>query len=162
MPKPPPPKPLDTKSLAPLIRQAKKLARAYYAKTGRPLGITGEIAEYEACRLLKLCPAPVRTSGYDATRTVGRRTQRVQVKGRVRLPGSNRSQRVGSIGLAHKWDSAVLVMLDDRFEPTEILEATRSSITRALSKPGSRARNERGQLNVSQFRAIARPVWKAS
>jgi hypothetical protein len=35
-----------------LIGAAKKIARRYRDLTGRPLGITGEVAEYEACRLL--------------------------------------------------------------------------------------------------------------
>ena len=33
-----------------ILRQAKKLAQEYRALTGKPLGITGEVAEYEAAR----------------------------------------------------------------------------------------------------------------
>src|SRR5438874_1729828 len=35
-----------------LLQRAKLLAKEYYQLTGRPLGVTGEIAEYEAVRLL--------------------------------------------------------------------------------------------------------------
>jgi hypothetical protein len=39
---------IDPKQLALIIAEAKKVAIEYYKATGRPLGITGEIAEYEA------------------------------------------------------------------------------------------------------------------
>lgn len=37
-----------------VIREVKPLAREYYRLTGRPLGVTAEIAEQEAARILKL------------------------------------------------------------------------------------------------------------
>jgi hypothetical protein len=37
-----------------ILDQAKRLAREYYALTLKPLGITGEVAEYEAARILQL------------------------------------------------------------------------------------------------------------
>jgi len=36
------------------LSQAKQIAQRYRALTGKPLGITGEVAEYEAARLLDL------------------------------------------------------------------------------------------------------------
>jgi hypothetical protein len=50
------------------LADAKRIAKLYYALTGRPLGITGEIAEYQAIPLLRLALAPVRQPGYDAER----------------------------------------------------------------------------------------------
>lgn len=35
-----------------LLKEAKLLAREYYSLTGKPLGVTGEVAEYEAGRIL--------------------------------------------------------------------------------------------------------------
>jgi hypothetical protein len=35
-----------------LLAEAKRLAKEYRALTGRPLGVTGEVAEYEVARLL--------------------------------------------------------------------------------------------------------------
>jgi NADPH:quinone reductase-like Zn-dependent oxidoreductase len=49
-----------------LLGEVKQLAREYYELTGRPLGVTGEIAEYEAARLLNIKLASVRQQGYDA------------------------------------------------------------------------------------------------
>ena len=37
-----------------LLGEAKRIAKEYQELTGKPLGITGEIAEYEAARLLGL------------------------------------------------------------------------------------------------------------
>lgn len=34
-----------------ILRDAKVLARRYYHLTGKPLGVTGEVAEYEAARI---------------------------------------------------------------------------------------------------------------
>ena len=55
--------------LAQLAVEAKRVARRYYELTGKPLGVTGEIAELEAARLLNLRLANARQSGWDATGT---------------------------------------------------------------------------------------------
>jgi hypothetical protein len=49
-----------------ILRDAKKLAQEYRTLTGKPLGITGEVAEYEAARLLGVQLTPARQAGYDA------------------------------------------------------------------------------------------------
>lgn len=143
-----------------IINAVKKLAIQYYKETGKPLGVTGEIAEWEAARLLglKLCAA--REAGYDALRLRGKGPQKVQIKGRRTLETSKPGQRVGAIRLKHKWDSVVLIQLDEMYEPVIIYEALRSNIKKALTAPGSKARNLRGALSVSKFRSIAREVWK--
>jgi hypothetical protein len=151
---------VDPAAIADLIEQAKRLAKEYRKRTGRPLGITGEVAEYEACRLLGLCLAPVRQKGYDAVRTTPNGVRRVQVKGRVLLPGAKPGQRLSKINLKHDWDAAIVVVLDEDFEPTIIYEAERDAIVAALVAPGSKSRNERGQLGLSKFKSIARVVWK--
>jgi hypothetical protein len=63
-----------TQELVDILRTAKHLAKRYRALTGRPLGLTGEIGEYEAIRLLGLTPAVVRQAGFDATRSQHGRT----------------------------------------------------------------------------------------
>ena len=53
-------------------------------------------------------------------------------------------------------------------EPTEdfdalaIYEADRPEIEASLKAPGSKARNERGALSVSKFKAIGKLVWRRS
>ncbi len=142
-----------------MLREVKVLAREYYELTGRPLGVTAEIAEYEAARLLGLTLSPARQAGYDAIRAAGDGEQQLQIKGRCILPGSKPGQRVGAIDLTKQWDAVLLVLLDDKFTPTAIYEADRSTVTQALMTPGSRARNERGQLSIAKFRAIGQKVW---
>ena len=147
------------KKLTKVLRQVRDLAVEYYELTGKPLGVTGEIAEYEAARLLGLELAEARQSGFDASRRVGSRTQRVEIKGRRVVGALKPGSRVGAIRLDRVWDVVLLVLLDEQFRPTEILEAKRGPIERELTRPGSKARNERGQLSVSQFRRAAKRVW---
>jgi hypothetical protein len=146
-----------------LLKEAKLLAQEYYELTAKPLGITGEVAEYEAARILPGVElSPPRQTGYDATRRVGRRRQKLQIKGRCYPAGDRRSQRISKIRLDKDWDYVLLVLLDEHFEATAIYEAERPAVSAALLAPGSKARNERGQLSVSKFKAIGRRVWPAA
>jgi hypothetical protein len=150
----------STERLVELLREVKQLAREYDELTDKPLGVTGEIAEYEAASILKLELSPARQSGYDAIRDIDGRTERLQIKGRRLTSTSKLSQRVGSINLKRAWDAVILVLLDEHYEPTAIYEADRTAVTAALLKPGSKARNERGSLAVSQFKAIGSRIWQ--
>jgi hypothetical protein len=147
---------LDIVAVGKLIKQVKAIAKKYRNLTGRPLGITGEVAEYEAARLLNLHLSDARQAGYDATRSDG---ARIQIKGRVRFETSKPGQRIGRIRLDHEWDTVMLVLLDEDFMPVEIYEAPRIKIEAALTAPGSRARNERGALGVNKFKSIAELIW---
>lgn len=142
-----------------LLAKAKRIAREYREVTGRPLGIAGEVAEYEAASILGLQLADARQAGYDAIWRRRGRKDRVQIKGRCTLDGSKRSQRVGSIGLSKDWDVVLLVLMDGNFDTLEIHEAGREAIEKALSAPGSKARNERGSLAVSKFKSLGRKIW---
>ena len=145
--------------LVEILSLAKEIAKRYRALTGRPLGITGEIGEYEAVRLLGLKPAVVREAGFDATRLQDGRHERLQIKTRCLLPGCKPGQRIGRIELLKPWDFVLLVLLNEDFEATSIYEADRTAVEGALMKPGSKARNERGALGVSKFRAIGQKIW---
>jgi hypothetical protein len=149
---------LNLDEVGEIIRAAKSVARRYRHLTGRPLGITGEVAEYEAARLLSLELATVRQAGFDAIRREGANIDRLQVKGRCVI-SNNPGQRLGRIQLDKEWDGVVLVLLDAELEPTEIYEARRPEIMQALTTPGSKARNERGALSVSKFKSIGKLVW---
>jgi hypothetical protein len=151
---------LNLEAVGKIIAAAKKIAREYRRLTGRPIGLTGEVAEFEAARLLGLELAAVRQAGYDAIRRRGSAVQRLQVKGRCIL-SSNPGQRLGRIDLSKEWDGVLLVLLSPDLEPTAIYDADRRDIERALLAPGSKARNERGALSVSKFRSIGRKVWAA-
>lgn len=148
----------STRELEEILRRTKELAIRYYDLTGRPLGVTGEVAEYEAVRRLGLELAPVREAGYDAIRMIGSRKQKIQIKGRC-VMSDKPGQRVGSIDVKKPWDSVMLVLLDRAYEATAIYEAPRRKVEEVLSAPGSKARNERGAMSISKFRSIAKEVW---
>lgn len=143
-----------------ILSEVKALAREYRQLTGKPLGITGEIAEYEAARILGVELMAARQAGYDATEVANDTTRRLQVKGRCLLDGSKRSQRLGAIRLEKEWDAVLMVLLNKSFDAIEIYEAERPAITAALTAPGSRARNERGELTVSTFKSIGALRWR--
>lgn len=142
-----------------ILAQAKRLALEYRAVTGKPLGITGEVAEFEAARILGLELTAARQAGYDAVEHVNGTVRRLQIKGRCLLPGCKPGQRLGSIDTQKEWDAVLMVLLDENFDATAIYEADRAAVLVALLHPGSRARNERGALAVSQFKAIGRCRW---
>jgi hypothetical protein len=142
-----------------ILEDIRRLAAEYYRETGKPLGITGEIAEFEAARILGLRLCEARQAGYDARWDSPSGPRRVQIKGRC-IPDSSRpGQHLGRIGLDKEWDSVILVLLDREFRPTVIYEAERAAIEVALRAPGSRARNERGSLTISRFKALGKRLW---
>jgi len=143
-----------------VLSECKKLAQEYYALTGKPLGITGEVAEYEAAHILDLELTEARQAGYDAIEGSGNSKRYLQIKGRCLLPNCKPGQRIGSINVKKDWDAVLLVLLDEHFEATEIFEADRTVLLKALSNPGSKARNERGQLAVSTFKKLGRRRWQ--
>jgi len=148
------------KRIVAILSEAKKLAQEYRELTGRPLGLTGEVAEYEAARLLKLELAPARTAGYDAIRKADGR--RFQIKGRCILPGAKPGQRIGKIDVRKDFDAVLLVLMDKNLNAFAIYEADRAPVIDALMAPGSRARNERGALGVNRFKSISQLVWRQS
>lgn len=150
--------PPSASELNDILCRTRDLAIRYYELTGRPLGVTGEVAECEAARLLNLELSAVREAGYDAIRLKSGRRQKIQIKGRCVL-NNNPGQRVGSIDTKKPWDLVMLVLLDRSYEPTEIYEAPRKKVIEALERPGSKARNERGSMSISQFKSIAKQVW---
>lgn len=151
---------MTTGRIVEILGEAKKLAREYRALSGKPLGVTGEVAEYEASVHLGVELAVARKAGYDATEVRDGVERRLQIKGRCVLEDSKRGQRVGSIDVTKPWDAVLLVLLDSNFDATHIFEAERAAVVAALQAPGSKARNERGALSVSKFRAIGTLRWK--
>lgn len=53
-----------------ILAQVKRLAQEYRAATCKPLGITGEVAEFEAARILNLELTRAWQVGYDAVENV--------------------------------------------------------------------------------------------
>jgi len=147
-------------TLKELLRHAKELAVRYYELTGKPLGVTGEIAEYEASEKLGLVLAPPRTGGFDVYRRQGDFVERFQVKGLAVSTDNRYRGRVPKINCNGAFEAVLLVLLDrSSFEAIEIWRAEREPVISRLTAPGSKARNERGSMGIRQFRSIARCVW---
>src|SRR3989344_2008494 len=146
--------------IAEVLADAKSLARKYRKLTGKPLGITGEVAEFSAAQILGLELAEARQSGYDAIRKENGKVTKIQIKGRCIPANAKPGQRLGSIQLDKERDTVLLVLMDEDFEVLSMYEAARKEIEKALLAPGSKARNERGALAVSKFKAIGHEVWK--
>lgn len=150
----------EDEAILAVLGEAKRLAQEYRRLTGKPLGITGEVAEYEAARILGVELTAARQAGYDAVERTSGGTRRLQIKGRCLLDNCKPGQRLGSIRVEKEWDAVLMVLLDENFDATEIFEAERSAIVSVLAAPGSRARNERGAMAVSKFKAIGKLRWR--
>jgi len=119
-----------------ILATVKPLAAEYYRLTGKPLGVTGEVAEYVAAQTLGLELVPPRTAGYDALRG----TERIQIKGRAYGKDAKPGQRISRIKLDAPCDTVLLVLLDNStLEPREMWEAPFPCVVTCLSRPGSKA-----------------------
>ncbi len=151
---------LSVYSVDKLIAQARLLATEYRRTTGRPLaGISGEISQYDAARLLDLELRPGESSGYDAIGRGRRAGRRVQIKARAIFDQGKSGQRIGQIRIDQDWDSVVLVLMDENFEPFEIYEAERGDLVAALNEGAGSSRSKRGAMSVAKFKAVGRLAW---
>lgn len=143
-----------------LISEARRLAAEFRRTTGKPLpGVSGEIAEHDAARLLDLELCKEKPGGYDAVGRGSRDGKRVQIKGRVIFDEDKSGQRIGQLKLEQDWDSVMLVIMDENYEACEIYEAERDDIFAALDETAGSARKKRGAMTVARFKIISRPVW---
>ncbi len=141
-----------------LISQARRLAAEYRRSMGKPLpGISNEIANHDAIRLLQLQPADAAVGGFDAI-DPARQGKKIQIKSRTIFEESKSGQRIGQIKVDKEWDSLVLVLMDEDYEPYEIYEAEREELLEYIDKSSS-GRVKRGALSVARFKIIGSLVW---
>lgn len=141
-----------------LISQARQLAADYRRTMGKPLpGVSNEIAQHDAMRLLQLVPAKADAGGHDAL-DPARENKRIQIKSRTIFDDNVGSQRIGQIKIDQVWDSVVLVLMDEDYEPFEIYEVDRDELLEFVDKSSS-SRAKRGVLSVARFRVIGRLAW---
>ena len=95
-----------------LVHVSKALASRYYLLTGKPLGVTGEVAEVEAAEKLDLRLAEVRTAFYDADKDVLGTSECFQIKGRAVDPDDRYRGRTPSIKCDGEFEHVLLVLLD--------------------------------------------------
>ncbi|MDX2225273.1 MAG: helix-turn-helix transcriptional regulator [Rhodospirillaceae bacterium] len=143
-----------SKTIRQILEEVRKLARAYYRQTGKPLGVTGELGEYLAAKHLRLTLERARTAGFDAKDMRGRR---VSIKARV-LPNPRKvgGQRIGALKFNQDWDDVILVIMDRSLEPHAMYRAGRNRLESAFES------DPRHDPKVAEFVRIGRRVWSAS
>jgi hypothetical protein len=140
-----------------LIAQARQLAADYRRTMGKPLpGISSEIAEHDAVRLLQLEGPSGNEAGWDAVDPESGR--RVQIKSRTIFDESKAGARIGQLKMNQDWDAVLLVLMDENYEPYEIYEALREDLEEVLDGAGSN-RSKRGAMSVARFKVIGELVW---
>ena len=95
--------------------------------------------------------------GYDAV-DPSRHDKRIQIKTRTIFDETKTGQRIGQIRVEQPWDSLLLVLMDEEYEPYEIYEAERDELLEFMDKSSS-SRVKRGALSVARFKIIGRLVW---
>jgi len=144
-------------SIDKLITETRRLAAEFRRSTGQSLPVSGEIARHDAARLLGLTLCDQRTGGVDAIGNDKREGQRIQIKSRVITTDKKTGARIGQLNPNGEWDTILLVIMDQDYEPCEIYEATREEVQEAMS--GSSNRSSRGALSVAKFKIISWLVW---
>jgi len=145
-----------------LVAEARKLAANYRRATGKPLGISSEIAEFDAAHLMDLELLKERPGGYDAVGQSGQRKgKRIQIKGRAIFDSEKGGQRIGQLKTDKDWDSIVLVIMNADYEPVEIYECDREVVENALDEQKSSSRNKRGAISLAKFKIISELVWSS-
>lgn len=142
-----------------LVTEARRLAAEYRKATGKPLGISSEIAEFDAANLLDLELCQEKTGGYDAIGRGSREGKRIQIKGRAVFDEKKSGQRIGQLKTDQEWDSVVLVIMDEAYEAIEIYECGREEIMKALEEAKSSKRSKRGAMSLAKFKVLSRLVW---
>ena len=140
-----------------LIAQARQLAAESRRTMGKPLpGISSEIAEHDAVRLLELEPKTSLETGWDARDPAT--GERIQIKSRTIFDESKSGQRIGQMKTSQDWDAVVLVLMDENYEPYEIYKATREDLEPFLDASSS-SRAKRGAMSVARFKIVGTLVW---
>lgn len=138
-----------------LMVQTRKLAAEYYQATNQPLPVSGEIAKYDAARLLDLKKPSTEISGVDAVNDDG---IQVQIKSRVIFKERYSNYRVGQINMDAEWNKVLLVLMKPDYYPFEIYVIDRAEIEDA-SESENPNRAKKGAMSVAKFIALGRLAW---
>jgi len=142
-----------------LIAETRRLAAEYRRTTGQSLPVSGEIARHDAARILDLTLCEPRSGGVDAIGTGKREGQRIQIKSRIMTHNSKPGTRIGQLNTAGDWNTLLLVIMDENYEPCEIYEASRDDIVDEIDEASGSKRARRGALSVAKLRNISWLIW---
>jgi len=150
----------SVKEIGDILESVKKSALDYQKLTGKSLSISGEYGEYFAAKTLDLTLVDDKKLAYDATNEAG---TRINIKSQV-IPADKElsGQRLGSIQFDREWDSIMVVLMNETFEPYAIYEAARETIEQSVKKGGGKSKSARSALSAGQFKEIGTLVWPAA
>jgi hypothetical protein len=150
---------LTVYSLDKLISETRRLAAEYKRSTGQTLPVSGEIARHDAARILDLTLCEPRTGGVDALGKGERAGKRIQIKSRIQTENPKSGARLGQLNTQGDWNTLLLVIMDEEYEPCEIYEAAREDIIDEVDEAAGTKRAKRGALSVAKFKNISWLVW---
>lgn len=97
-----------------MMEAVRALGAAYRQRTGRPLGVSGELGEHLAARHLGLTLLAAREAGADASRELpGGQTQQVLIRTRTLSMAALEGRRIGALPESEVATHLVLVLLDE-------------------------------------------------
>lgn len=149
---------LSAFSVDKLMEETRRLARAFKHNTEKALPISNELGRFDAQKILQLQNPQQPEKGVDFIGTGELAGQKIQVKSRVVFNPGKSGLRVGKINEEGEWDTLLLIMYDDDYNPDEIFVAQKHALLTALKdkKP-----NKRGALSVAQFKVLGECIWQA-
>lgn len=128
------------------------LAIRYRERFEKNLGITSEIGEYKASRLLNLTRADGNINkGFDAVDKAGKK---VQIKSRIFIRKQERTGQFSNFD----FDYAVLVLMSSEYEVLEIWKASRRKIKGEIERQAYK----RPSLSINKFKSIALKIYPQS
>jgi len=143
-----------------LMDETRRIAAEYRASTGATLPVSGELAKFDAMRLLGLTAADGSEKAVDAILATASGVQKLQIKARVIFDPQKSGYRVGQLNLQANWDWLLLVLMDERYETTEIYRLPKAVLVRELGD-ARHLKKARGAISVRKFKAIAERCWPA-
>lgn len=148
---------MNIEAIGKILSNAIELAIEYRKQTGKPLGITSEVGEYEAALKLNCTLQAARTPGHDL---IDCKKRKVQVKTRVIV--NKKTQKVPTIQQNtpdKPWDYVVLVLLDENYKLENIYKAEEHDLEELFSKPRPNGSSRNRGLSVRKFISISEKVW---
>ncbi len=142
-----------------LMAQTRKLASDYYHATKQILPVSGELAKYDAMRLLNLKEIDTPRMGVDA---IDANNINILIKSRVIFDETKSGQRIGQLNSDGYWEAVVLVLFDKSYEPLSIYRSSREEIESSIDRSQESNRSKRGIMSVARFKSISELVWPSS
>ena len=142
---------LSSYQIGELMEQTRQLAADFRISTGKTLPVGGEIALYDASRLLGLGEPDTPTAGIDLQSSDS--STRFQVKSRALFSGAKSAPRLGSINPNGNWTHLLLVLMNESYQTTHLYTL---ELKVALSEANIGGKNA---MTVAKFKVIGDCIW---